>query len=220
MTLALITLLHVFVLVFWVGGDLGAYYASYAVADPKQPPAARRLAARLISGIDMAPRTSLVLAFPTGLTLAAAKGWLDPGPAALAAVWIIAALWLVVVWTVHLRDPAPGSLVLQADRALRLGAIAGFAAWGLATVAGLTGWPLFLGVKLLLLAAAMICGVIIRRVLPPFAQAFARVLADPADPAAQAAVAGLLARVRVFVMGIWIFVSLAALVGLWRPGIA
>ncbi len=217
MLLACLTLLHIFVLVFWVGGDLGAYYASYAVADPNQPPAARRLAARMISNIDMAPRTSLVLALPTGLTLAVAKGWLDLGGVWLVVAWGAGLVWLAVVWAVHLREPKPGSLLPRTDLGLRLVAIAGFTLTGMAAVAGQIAVPAFIGLKLILLAVAITCGLIIRRVLPPFATAFTKVLNDPADGQAQAIVAGLLVEVRRYVIGIWLAVSLAGLIGLWQP---
>lgn len=217
MLLACLTLLHVFVLVFWVGGDLGAYYASYPVADPNQPPAARRVAARMISNIDMAPRTSLVLALPTGLTLAVAKGWLDLGGGWLVVAWAAGLAWLYVVWAVHLREPKAGSLLTRADLGLRMAAIGGFTLTGAAAVAGLIAVPAFIGLKLILLAAAITFGLIIRRVLPPFAVAFTRVLNDPTDDQAQVTVAGLLVRVRRYVVGIWVTVSLAGLIGIWQP---
>lgn len=217
MLLAGLTLLHMFVLVFWVGGDLGAYYAAYIVADRRQQPGARRVAAQMISNIDMAPRTCLVLALPTGLTLAAATGWLDPGVAGLVAVWAIGLVWLAIVWAVHLRSPQPGSLLTRVDHGLRLAAIAGFIGVGAAAIAGQVAVPGFIGIKLVLLALAILCGVIIRRVLPPFGVAFARVLVEPRDAQAQAVVENLLAQVRLFVIGIWVTVSLAGLVGIWKP---
>lgn len=217
MLTAILTLLHVFVLVFWVGGDLGAYYASYLVADPRQTPAARRLVARMIGAIDMAPRTSLVLAVPTGLTLAWHKGWVAMAGGWLLPVWLLGLIWLASVWAVHLKEPGPGSALTRVDTGLRLSALAGFAATGLAILAGIIPAPGFIGIKLLLLAASILCGVIIRRVLPPFATAFARSLENPADQGAQAQVAALLARVRHVVIAIWTLVSLAALVGFWQP---
>jgi len=217
MLLACLTLLHVFVLVFWVGGDLGAYYASYAVADPRHPPAARRLAARMISNIDMAPRTSLVLALPTGLTLAVAKGWLQLDLVWLILVWVISLIWLAIVWAVHVKEPKPGSALPRADVGLRVAAIIGFAAVGIGGLSGFVSVPGFIGLKLILLAAAIGFGLTIRRVLPPFAVAFAKVLNNPDDGAAQAVVAGLLSDVRRYVVGIWITVSLAGLIGLWQP---
>ncbi len=210
MTLAV--LLHMLVFVFWVGGDLGAFLASFTVGDPREPAPARLAAARLIEAVDMAPRTCLVAALPTGLTL----GWrlgLWPGWAC-AAGWALAVPWLGAVWAIHLRgaDEAPG--LARADQAMRLAVIAGCAAAGGAILAGLAPLPAFIGLKLLLLAGAIGCGVAIRTLLLPFAPAFRAALADAADAAAQARTALLLRRVRLAVIGIWALVTAAACVGI------
>ena len=48
MVLAVITLLHVLVFVYWLGGDLGAFYASTILTDKKQPVPVRATAAKVM----------------------------------------------------------------------------------------------------------------------------------------------------------------------------
>ena len=110
-----------------------------------------------------------------------------------------------------------GSALPRADVGLRAAAIIGFAAVGVAALSGFVAVPGFIGLKLILLAAAIGFGLTIRRVLPPFTIAFAKVLNNPDDGAAQAVVADLLSDVRRYVVGIWITVSLAGLIGIWQP---
>jgi len=86
---AAIVLLHVLVLVYWLGGDLGAFYGSGFMTDPKRTLPERLMALKLLNDIDMAPRTALILAFPTGFAAAWTRGWLTvPG-------WSVALIWIV-----------------------------------------------------------------------------------------------------------------------------
>jgi len=72
---ALLLLLHVLILVYWLGGDLGAFVASFVIANPDRDRAARLGAARLLGDVDMAPRTALILAFPAARNLSP-NAWL------------------------------------------------------------------------------------------------------------------------------------------------
>lgn len=63
-------LLHVLVFVYWLGGDLGAFYSSRFLTRPGVTPEKRLLAAKIVGDVDMAPRSALILTFPTGLALA------------------------------------------------------------------------------------------------------------------------------------------------------
>jgi succinate-semialdehyde dehydrogenase / glutarate-semialdehyde dehydrogenase len=63
---ALFGLLHILVFVYWLGGDLGAFYASWYVSMPKVSADRRLLASRIVGDVDMAPRTALILALSTG----------------------------------------------------------------------------------------------------------------------------------------------------------
>ena len=60
MLLALVGLLHVLVFVYWLGGDLGAFYLSRVIGDPARPAAVRIAAAQALGDLDMAPRTAAV----------------------------------------------------------------------------------------------------------------------------------------------------------------
>ena len=76
---ALFALIHVLVFVYWLGGDLGAFYTSRFLTAPDVSADRRLMAAKIVGDVDMAPRTALILALPSGLLLAPSKGWLAPG---------------------------------------------------------------------------------------------------------------------------------------------
>ena len=80
MALAFLTLLHVLVFIYWLGGELGAFYAARIIAAPDQAVAARLAAARVLGTVDVATGTPLILTLPTGLSLASAEGWMVMPP--------------------------------------------------------------------------------------------------------------------------------------------
>ncbi|MCH8489022.1 MAG: hypothetical protein LAT81_03695 [Oceanicaulis sp.] len=214
--MALLELLHILVLVYWLGGDLGAFVASRIVADPARPPAGRAAAAKILMDVDMAPRMALIFAFPTGFALAVYENWLPIG-----AIWIIPAfalalVWAVAAWMVHLKS-GPDGLAKRLDMAIRLAALIGFAGAGAAGLAGLIALPLFMAGKLLLLALAVFAGLMIRRMLAPFGPAFGQIAAGQGDDAANATVRTSLSKARIWVFVIWAAVLGAAALGVLHP---
>ncbi len=165
--LALLTLLHILVPIYWLGGDLGAFYSSGFLIDPKRTVAERMLALTILNNIDMAPRTTLILALPTGLLLAWANGWVSLPGLAVLAVCIGALTWLAIAWALHLRHGAPAGGLRRIDLAIRWTVLAALVVIGLLGVAHLIALPLFIALKLLLLAAAIALGLLVRRLLIP-----------------------------------------------------
>jgi len=191
---ALLLLMHLLILVYWLGGDLGAFTASFLIASPAKDQAARLGAAGLLADVDMAPRTALILAFPTGFTLSVTRGWLDVDPLWIPAAWIVGLVWLAVAWRIHLTHAGAASSLRRFDLGLRWVAAAALGAGGLAGLGGATGWPLFTAD------------------LGPALGALATGQAD-----ADARIARSLAVTRPAVLLIWLLLLAASFLGLWKP---
>jgi hypothetical protein len=217
--LALLTLLHVLVFVYWLGGDLGAFYASHVLTDTTRPPAARAAAAHVLMQVDMAPRTALILAAPTGFTLAVAQGWWPAPPWGIAAAWIGSLAWLALAWVLHLKHLQPGSLWRRIDLFIRWAVLIKLALIALAPQ--FFPWtadiPLFLRLKLAALAGAIACGLWIRRCLAPFGPAYVALASGAPTAEHNAIIASTLQRARPFVVLIWTLLIAAAFLGLARP---
>ncbi len=214
LALAALTFLHLLVLVYWLGGDLGAFVASHLVGDAKAHPAARLAAARVLADVDMAPRSALVLAFPTGVLLASAKGLVLAAPGVIWMVFILGLCWLGLVWALHLRHPGAASWLRRIDLAVRwvaIGLLCGLAA-GLGA-----DWALYLRLKCLALAGAALCGLIIRAHLAPFAGAMAALARGAPTQEDNRMIGSALNRSRRLVLVIWALIAAAALLGLWKP---
>lgn len=214
MQVAGLTFMHLLVLVYWLGGDLGAFYASWRLTAPNASPALRLAAAKTIADIDMAPRTALILALPSGLVLAVAKGWLAMSWAWVFGVVLASLAWLAIAWRLHVTHGA-GAL-RRVDLAIRWTALVGLGGAGAAGLAGWLALPAFIAAKLLTLAAAIALGLLIRARLGGFGEALAG-LAGPAPEAAVLRIRALMRAVRPMVLGIWALLALAAFLGLWAP---
>lgn len=216
MALSLATLLHILVLVYWLGGDLGAYYASRFLTDHKRAVPERMLALTILNNIDMAPRSALILALPTGVLLGWLKGWLE-APAWLPLVIGVASLgWLALAWRVHLtHGAAPG--LKRLDIAVRWIVLALLLGVGVAGIAGAIALPLFIAGKLIVLAACVGLGLLVRRQLVPLFAPIREMAATGATPATDAAIDGVLGQTRPTVMVIWALLLVAAYLGIATP---
>ena len=214
--IALLTLLHILIPIYWLGGDLGAFYGSTFMVDPKRTVGERMMALKILNNIDMAPRTTLILAFPTGFALAWAKGWLDVPGAAVAAVVAGFLAWLVLAWVVHLQHGG-GTGFKKLDIAIRYVVLA---ALGLAGAGGLIGTfaiPLFLALKLCILACCIALGLIVRKQLVPLFGAIRVMTSTGPTPESDATIAAVNSRARVSVLTIWALVLLASFLGIATP---
>lgn len=216
MALAAVTLLHLLVFVYWLGGDLGAFYASYILADARQPPSARAATGQVLNAVDLAPNVCLVLAAPTGLTLAASSGWLALPTWGLALLWAASLAWLAVSWRTLTR-PGESPALARLDLVVRWGALAALTGAGAASLLRLWPVPLFIGAKMLLLASAMGLGLVIRSQLKPFGPVFVALAAGRSSPEGDTLIKGVLDRARLPVVGSWTAITTAAFLGLWKP---
>lgn len=219
MFIAAVTLLHVLVFVYWLGADLGSFYSSTILIDSRQSTPARMAAARVLENVDMAPRTALILAFPTGASLAAAKGWLTPAVSQplLPLAWAGALIWLWIAWRIHHKHLPSGHGLRRLDLAIRWVVLISLVVGaGLGTL-GVINLALFIRLKLTILAAAIGAGLAIRRLIAPLGPAFMTMAASGATPQTDAVITGALSKVRPVVLGLWVLILVAAFVGLATP---
>jgi hypothetical protein len=205
------------VAVYWLGGDLGAFYGSTFMTDPRRTVPERLMALKILNNIDMAPRTALILALPSGLTLALAKGWLIFPTAAVLLLWVAGLGWLALAWAVHLRHGAGGQGPRKLDLAIRYVLVAGLAVTAALGLGGVIALPLFIALKCIILAICIALGLLIRRQLVPLFPAIAAMRADGPTPETDSAIAGVISRTRPVVVFLWILVLAACLLGIATP---
>jgi hypothetical protein len=208
-----IKLFHLLCLVYWLGADLGTFYAARFVARGELTPAARATAAKIMLGIDLAPRVCMPLTLASGVHLAAGIGLVPLAGAGIAAVWAACLAWMgTAVWLHHAPPGARKDAVARADFGARGLLVLALAAWAFT----LPGW---LMLKLLCFAATVACGMAIRVALKPFGPAFGALMARGATPEGDAVLAGSIARCVPWVIAIWVLLLVAAAAGLHALGL-
>jgi hypothetical protein len=215
--LSFLTLLHLLIPIYWLGGDLGAFYGSRFMVDPARSVPERMMALKILNNIDMAPRTTLILAFPTGFGLAVAKGWIDAPAVSVIGVWVLGLAWLALAWTVHLKHGPAGAGYKRVDMAIRYVVLAGLIGSGVAGLAGAVMLPLFISLKLLALAVCISIGLLVRRQLVPLFPAIIALREHGPTPEGDRTIAGVIAITQPTVIMLWIVVLIACLLGIATP---
>jgi hypothetical protein len=215
---ALLTLLHLCIAIYWLGGDLGAFYGSTFMTDPKRTVPERMMALKILNNIDMAPRTALILAFPTGLALAWSKGWLPISGAYVAVAVTAFVAWLALAWAVHLSHGGGAAEGLRrSDLAVRYIVLAGLVGAGLAGLTGALAIPLFISLKLLILAGCVTLGLIVRVQLVPLFGAIRTMATTGPTPESDATIMAVNGRARISVLTIWALTLTASFLGIATP---
>ena len=219
-------LLHVLLLTYWLGADLGVFYASRFVLRPDLSVQTRAVVLKIMGALDMSPRACLVLFLPSGITLMAESpydtslfgGW------KLAAAWLLSLGWLaLVIADYRMAESRVSALIKRADLTIRYVLVAGLLAVSIYTVTaaepfGVTTNPKWLGLKVGCYALAMACGIAIRLSLRPFPPAFALLLSSGSTLDVESALRSSLRRSIPFVLAIWALVVTAAALGVFKPG--
>jgi hypothetical protein len=212
---ALTTLLHLLVFAYWLGGDIGVFYSSFLLVDPKRAAAGRLAAGKILSDVDLAPRICLLLTAPTGLALAAAKGWIVLDAVSITLLFAAAAAWIFVILHLH-RKHGPAWL-RTADVFARIAFLCALTGAGAMGLAGVVELPSFLSLKLLLLAFCIAMGLLVRASLTGFTPAYVALASKGPNPESDKAIADALAKARPFVVAIWAALIVAAYLGVATP---
>lgn len=216
-------LLHLLLLTYWLGGDLGVFYSSRFVVNPTLSPAARATALRIMAGCDLGPRICMVLFLPSGVSLMATRphGAQFLGGWQVAAAWAFGLAWLVVAVWASLREH--DQWLRRLDLLIRCGLVVGLLGVAMFTILasdpfGVTTNPKWLGGKVALYAIAIGCGIAIRFRLRPFAPAFGSLMTGGSTPAVERTLRSAIRRSEPFVFAIWLCIAGAATLGVVKPG--
>ena len=210
----LLVFLHVLLFAYWLGPDWGVFVNGRRVANESLSREERLRFLVAAVGIDVLPRSAIVLIVAVGFTLGQRGGYIDMASWVLMLVWLIAAGWLaLVVLTGYILKP--GTLRTQLDRlhiGLRHGLTATFALLG--TYSLYVGGPItstWLAAKLVLLALLLAGGSALRII----AQGWAQELTG--EPRAQGHIARTYPYTRRLVYAFWGTTIAIAFLGVAKP---
>ena len=88
--------MHILLLVFWVGTDLGVFLAAKYSERSEFSMESRQVVLMLGMMLDRLPRSALVLIVPSGLMLTQASGLTELSPSSVLGIWVFAVCCLLV----------------------------------------------------------------------------------------------------------------------------
>ena len=213
-------ILHVLLFVYWLGGDLGVFYSSNFVINPKLSNETRLSAAKIMLDLDLIPRICMTLMLTVGGLLAHELNFEHPTILYIGII-LLGPFWLTMVLAIHFNEGKPlGKQLSKIDYYFRcFMVVAILISVGIAVVQDrLAGAP-WLVAKLVIFAFLIFCGIMIRRHLPAFVGGLHKmskgeVMSDEDN----AKMAKGLGDARPWVWAIWAGVFIEGVMGIAKPG--
>jgi len=212
--------LHVAVMGYWLGSDMVVNAVTHYFKNARELSVTER--GRLwdfLLLIDQHPRNALILSIPLGFSLAAERGFLPLSRLALLVVWLASLGWFVYIWILHWRrDTAAYALLSRVDLGLRWALAVALLVLGGASLrrGGLVGPP-WLGLKLVLFAGVILCGLVIRRYIAAVVRVLPELRARGSTPAVEARISHALDRGTYTLWVLWILLVAIGYLGVAKP---
>jgi hypothetical protein len=211
--------IHILLLVFWLGADVGVFLLALEAKKPALSFAERAFALRIATVIDFAPRLCFALMFPVGLWLAATGGWVAPPAWVFALVWLVSAGWIALLFALHASGGTPRGarlnrvhLTLQGIAFLVVGAI------GISSVTGHGPFPGgWLGTKVLLFGLIFGFGIGIDYAFRPIVPAFLRLASEGTKPDIERVIGRCVNGAIGYVLALYAVLLIVAFLGVTKP---
>jgi len=210
---------HILLFVYWLGGDLGVFFAARYVARADLSLDERLRFLELLLRTDMGPRTALILIIPVGFTLASRLEIVPFADDWIPAIWAFCLAWLVLAWTLFLSPRGAAAAALQpVDRVIRIVVIALFLGLGAASLTG--SGPVsapWLAAKFVLFAGVVTIGLILRGVIREWVAGFAALRKGENVDAANETITRAHHRATRLALTLWALVAAIAFIGVTKP---
>jgi hypothetical protein len=210
---------HILLFVYWLGADLGVFFAARYVARADLALDERLRFLELLLKVDMGPRTALILIIPVGFTLAGELGVVPFVDGWLPAIWLFCVAWLGLAWTLYLSPRGAAAATLQrVDRIVRQVVILLFLGLGIASLVGdgpiVAPW---LAAKFVLFAGVVTIGLILRGVIREWVAGFAALRKGEHLDAANTMITRAHHRATRLAIALWVLVAATAFLGVTKP---
>ncbi len=211
---------HLLLFVYWLGGDLGVFYSSGMVVDPKLSNSARVTAAKIMVNLDFVPRICMTLMLTVGGLLTEELGithplWQTIGFLALGPGWLAMVLFL------HYNEGTSlGKFVTKVDYFFRW-ALVIYLCWSVTFYTffneRLATAP-WISAKLGIFAFLVFCGLMIRKYIPDYAIGIGKLRNDEVSDEINTSMLASLNKCRPFVLAIWAGLLAECILGVVKPG--
>ena len=211
---------HLILFVYWLGADLGVFIAAVWARNATLSSAERAILLKLATVIDLTPRLAFVLMMPIGMTLGRHWG-LPVNAPELAAIWGIAALWLIAVLVMAASQDRPlGRMLARLQTGFLVVAGAAFIAFGASLLFRGSIVPAWLAWKIILFGAIFFVAIGIDVGFRPVILAFGRLAAEGSNPEVEEAIRRPINTSLVVVSVLYLLLLTTSFLGLVKPDIA
>jgi hypothetical protein len=215
----LLQFLHIFLFVFWLGPEVAVYAWSRKAVEAGASAEQRVVAGQMMALVDTIPRIAISLMLTVGGLLSEYVGLEHPWWQ-MAGIVLLGPVWLTLVLIGTFRDGTPfGATSQRLESALRwLLIVAVPVSVTYSTMTGRLAMAPYVGSKLLLFAAVLLFGQLLRDRLGPLRQGLTQLGTVGPSPELDETMRASLARSRPFCAAIWVVLLTAALLGVMKPG--
>lgn len=211
---------HLLLFVLWLGADVGVYLAGQHFRKRQLYSLDQRIALlKLLVIIDMTPRSAWALMVPVSLSVVALGGyWAVPGWL-LALAWIIAGLWLWLLWDAHYHDQTPrAARNRRIESWLRIGLTLFYLWLGIQSLAlGAPLAPTWLASKALLFGLIFAAAIMIDVTFKPVGPQLGRLLKEGSSDATELPLRATMDRTRIWVRTTYVLLLATSYIGLVKP---
>jgi len=215
----MVLFLHQALFVFWLGPDIGVYLWSTKLANPELTPAQRIAAGRIMPVINIISLSCMSLMLTVGGILTEIRGiehpwWQMIGIVALGPVWLT-----LTLLTFFRSGSEAGEQLAKLDIAFRWVVIVTvLLSVGYASLTGRLDTVPWVTAKLLLFAALVFFGIMVRTRLAPVKPSIDAMEQNGPSPELDATISKAVSGARVFIFASWLALAVAAGLGTFQPG--
>lgn len=211
--------IHVLLLVYWLGADLGVLLLARAAKRSDLSFAERAFALRMALTIDLTPRLCSAAMFPVGLHVTASLGLVDVPGWVFAVAWGVAVGWVLLLLAMGRAEATPRGAALGRLNLALQGVLLVVIGWyGIQAVLG--NGPLpggWFGWKIVLFALIFAMSIGIDIAFRPVGPAFARLAAEGSRPDIEAAISAAVDGAIRYVLALYALLVAIAFLGVAKP---
>ena len=213
-------LMHLLLFAYWLGGDIGVFYSSGFAVNRKLSRGARQAAGTIMMNLDLIPRLCLSLMLTVGGILTHYYG-IDHPLWQMVGIILLGPIWTCSLIYIHFNEGTDlVKTMTKIDyyfRWIMVFTLIASVSYSFYFTDRLTANP-WVGAKLIVFAALIFCGIMIRKYIGGFIKGIHNIATDNINEADDIAMAESLSKARVFVLTIWFLLLVEVWIGVAKPG--